>query len=614
MGIVANLAVRIGVNTEEFNKGLGQVKSSLGGVGAALAGAFSVAGIVNAGDRAVEAASRIADLSARVGISAEAMQRLDFAATQSGSSFEAVSSSIGIMADKLTNGSNNTKDALARMGLGLEELRAMSPDQAFIAISNALAGMTDETLRLDAGRELLGRGFQQLLPAMRNGFMEVGAQAPIMSNQVVASMDASGDSIQRLQDKLTTLQVQAFAPLLEKFTALPESVQVAAAAIYTFTPSIDQLLLGIMALGGPKGLASLGTAFVGAFAGVGTMIGAIVPFFTTTLPAAFGAVIAFLGPQGLIALAVIALGLIWYKWGDQISALVQKVYTAIKTWLVDKFGEVVKWIGEKVGQVTAFFKNMYTAVVGGSFVPDMMKGIQLQFGKLTDIMVNPAKTATSVVQGLFQSLENSIDGFLRKIPVIGSALAQLDLGGVLGQIPGLGFLGGGGAGGGMMGGRGGITGGGFGFDLGAAWQIGKDIFGAVSNKLKGGEEGMLVNPARDAYLARFGGAGHGEGSGFYNLAARLTQITGEYGGGRLHELLRQADTMHEFNTAVASIDAVLAQHGGMAGGVSGGITINIATVETADAESFIHDLPDIIRRNEHGIRTELTELLAPQPA
>lgn len=609
MGVVANLAVRIGVNTEQFNKGLGELKGSLTSVSSALAGAFSVAGIVNAGDRAVEAASRIADMAARVGISAEAMQRLDFAAQQSGSSFEAVSSSIGIMADKLMNGSQATQTALAGMGLSLEQLRAMSPDQAFLAIANALVAMEDPMKRLDAGRELFGRGFQQLLPAMQNGFEQIAAQAPVMSNATVAALDASGDSMSKLGLQMQALQAQAFAPLLESFHALPESVKLAVAGIYTFMPSLEQLLLAVMAAGGPK------AAFAGlaaAISGIGTMAMSLVPIFTTTIPAAFAAVIAFLGPQGLIALAVIALGVVWYKWGDQITALVQKVFVAVKTWLVDKFTEIVQSIKAKIDAVTGFFKNMYTAVVGGSFVPDMIRGIETQFSKLTSIMVKPAQLATSAVQGFFQGLENHLDSLLRKIPIIGNALANIDLSGLLGRIPGLGgvFGGNGGGFGGMGGGNAGAAGG-FGaglLNMGLGFlQSGLSAFG---NHLKGGEEGMLVNPARDAYLAQFGGAGHGEGSGFHNLASRLTQITGQEGGGQLFHLLRTADSMHEFNTAVASIDKVLANNGGTGGG-GASITINIGTVETADAESFIQDLPDIVRRNEHGIRTQLTELLVP---
>ena len=88
----------------------------------------------------------------------------------------------------------------------------------------------------------------------------------------------------------------------------------------------------------------------------------------------------------------------------------------------------------------------------------------------------------------------------------------------------------------------------------AIWGIPKLV-----NKFRGGEEGTQVNPARDAFLAQFGGGGTGLGSGFGNLAAKLTEVTGEGGGGRLFSALKDADTMNEFNAAVQAIVTTLAE-------------------------------------------------------
>jgi len=70
---------------------------------------------------------------------------------------------------------------------------------------------------------------------------------------------------------------------------------------------------------------------------------------------------------------------------------------------------------------------------------------------------------------------------------------------------------------------------------------------------RGGEEGTQVNPARDAYLRKYGG--------FQALAALLTSVTGEPGGGRLFQALKDADTMKKFTAATANIDTLLARRG-----------------------------------------------------
>ncbi len=92
------------------------------------------------------------------------------------------------------------------------------------------------------------------------------------------------------------------------------------------------------------------------------------------------------------------------------------------------------------------------------------------------------------------------------------------------------------------------------------------LIGKVASKIWHGIQGVFgtdeeardVNPARDAFLSQFGGAGTGADSGFQNLASKLTELTGEAGGGALFRALTQADTMAEFNAAVSAIEEKLA--------------------------------------------------------
>jgi hypothetical protein len=81
---------------------------------------------------------------------------------------------------------------------------------------------------------------------------------------------------------------------------------------------------------------------------------------------------------------------------------------AVKEWLVDKFAAVVNWIGEKVGQVTGFFKDMYQKVVGGSYVPDMITGVEVHFGRLQSVMVMPAQSAAQAVITIFQRMAGQV--------------------------------------------------------------------------------------------------------------------------------------------------------------------------------------------------------------
>lgn len=89
---------------------------------------------------------------------------------------------------------------------------------------------------------------------------------------------------------------------------------------------------------------------------------------------------------------------------------------------------------------------------------------------------------------------------------------------------------------------------------------------------RGGEEALHVNPARDQYLLQFGPPGTGDGSGFHTLAATLTNLTQEDGGGMLFRALIQADSLDELTAATRQIDALLfsaLQNGELAGALAG---------------------------------------------
>lgn len=134
---------------------------------------------------------------------------------------------------------------------------------------------------------------------------------------------------------------------------------------------------------------------------------------------------------------------------------------------------------------------------------------------------------------------NLIGGLAGKLTSGLSGMFGKTIGGALGSvIPGLGTL------------LGSMIGPLIGKVAGKIWHGIQGLFGTD-------EEARVVNPARDQFLAQFGGAGTGSGSGFMNLAAQLTEVTGEEGGGSLFRALTQADTMVEFNAAVAAIQQKL---------------------------------------------------------
>ena len=312
---------------------------------------------------------------------------------------------------------------------------------------------------------------------------------------------------------------------------------------------IGQISLGVSALAGVGGFAGLAasiTGFIPSWAAIVSAGAAVVTFFTTTLPAAFGAAIAFLGPQGLIAVAVLALGLIWYKWGDQITAVVQKVYTAVKTWLMDKLAAVWDYLRTKIEAVKGYFKGLYDAVVGNSYIPDMVDGIGKEIGRLDNVFVKPSQLANELVGGAFKAMTKvatdalnellgKVTGTLGKItdeviPSFGSrGVSRMS---EIGTGFKNSFLGSFGAG----------------LGEGLAHLVEAGI-GALANKLRGGEEALIVNPIRDAFFAKYGG--------YEGLAKQLTAASDGIIADQLISVLYNADTEKAFNAAAQAIEEVL---------------------------------------------------------
>jgi hypothetical protein len=92
----------------------------------------------------------------------------------------------------------------------------------------------------------------------------------------------------------------------------------------------------------------------------------------------------------------------------EVISWVRKTWEGVKLWLVDKFTDIVKAVGAKVQAVAGFFKDLWDAVVGHSYVPDMVDGIRDEFARLDEVMVKPALAATAKVNAAFKSVADQM--------------------------------------------------------------------------------------------------------------------------------------------------------------------------------------------------------------
>lgn len=163
----------------------------------------------------------------------------------------------------------------------------------------------------------------------------------------------------------------------------------------------------------------------------------------------------------------------------QVINAVRGLYEGVNQWLRTRLGAVIQWVIDRVGAVGRAFYELYDKVVGHSYVPDMVDGIADEFGRLPDVMVQPALDATETVGQSFADMGKRVaDSFtdllfsgemsMSKLGEMSRSLGKelfanpfMDWakGGVSSALQGL-FGGGGGGGGGGLGGLlGGLFGG-----------------------------------------------------------------------------------------------------------------------------------------------------------
>lgn len=383
---IASLIVEVGANVANLTTSVEKVQGSLGNMASfaqkaagVLGAAFAASEISGAAQEVTAYAGHLDDMRKKAGITAEAVQELDFAAKQNGLSFDTVSSALAKMSKNILEGGKASQEAISGLGLSVDTLKGMAPDQAFEAIAQKIAGIPDPMLRSKTAMDIFGKSGAELLPLLTENIGQLRQQARdaglVMSNDLVAAGDRVGDTWDQMQARLQALKGQALLPVLDLFTQLPQPMQTIVGAGLALAPSLGGIGTAIVAAGGP--VAAMGA-----------------------LSTAFTAILPFLGPAGLIAVAVFAVYEVWKHW-DKIAAIAQGVYTAVKTWLVDKFDAIVGWVKGKVDAVTGFFQGMYDKVVGHSYVPDMITRIGQEFGKLDSEMVEPAQTAMGQVLGIF---------------------------------------------------------------------------------------------------------------------------------------------------------------------------------------------------------------------
>ena len=101
--------------------------------------------------------------------------------------------------------------------------------------------------------------------------------------------------------------------------------------------------------------------------------------------------------------------------GNFVIATMKRLVDGVSRWLTGKLFEVLDGVISKVKVVGDAFFKLYDAVVGHSYVPDMVEGVAEWMAKLDAGMVVPAVKATDAAKAAFESLRDDVAGIMESL-------------------------------------------------------------------------------------------------------------------------------------------------------------------------------------------------------
>ena len=201
-----------GVAWDNIAEGIGKVTSSLEkGAKAAINFAKKIA---SAATDSTEWADSVLRRALENGVDAETIQRWDNLADH-----------IGVSVDTIVSAKNNLakhQDKLPDL-LGIDDLSAMSIEDAFWAAGEAILGLSDVWERENAAMEIFGKGWKDLLPLFLMGqeeYTKMMADQDVLSNEQIDTLAKANDAITDIKQEIELMKNQFWADNADKIISL----------------------------------------------------------------------------------------------------------------------------------------------------------------------------------------------------------------------------------------------------------------------------------------------------------------------------------------------------------------------------------------------------------
>lgn len=243
MAFLGDLIVKMGADVKPLTSGLSKAKKEVTGFGASLTslmspatavfsaaavGAASAAGAIYVVTGRIAELASIADKATQTGLSGAFLQRLGYAADQSGVSVDTLTAAIGKLTVNIGKGDGKVFSGL---GVSLNELQSLDPEGQFRRIAGAISNLPTAAERASAAVKVFGKSGIEMTGLFAGGMTDLNAlladAAKLgigVSDESLAKAAAADDAIQRMKASFGALIDQVAIGLAPTFQGIATSI------------------------------------------------------------------------------------------------------------------------------------------------------------------------------------------------------------------------------------------------------------------------------------------------------------------------------------------------------------------------------------------------------
>ena len=236
----ADIQADIDLDSSGFRKGIKKsqrsVKNFVDGAIKQFGLLAGAAGIGSLTRSAINLGSYLSDVAESTGFATEQFQVFRGALIDAGGNAESMEKAILLMQKAVVQGSEGLttyKRAFERLGLSVDQLKSMRPEQQFEMIAKSIASAEDQQEALTAAIEIFGqRNAPRLIEVFKrldkDGYGKMAKDIEkaygLMDTETQKKLDAASDRIDRFKNKVTIMTGTVLTYVVPSFTILKEAL------------------------------------------------------------------------------------------------------------------------------------------------------------------------------------------------------------------------------------------------------------------------------------------------------------------------------------------------------------------------------------------------------